>query len=258
MNKALSKSKGIFYNDKEKRCWNPNKDKIVKLPYVPEFEEKIVSKLENCGYKFVFCYEDTMKKNLCKNKLEPVVQGQDYVGPGVYVIDCNKCSLSYVGETGRNLVTRKTEHERDVSKYNVNSAIAKHCWSERDHRMDFENSRIVYKSNNVKVRRLIEGALIDSIPTIEGNKSFSKVDSINLKTIVKEAGLTNLVRQKRELINDNRPQRIIPQNDRPSIPGFEPLPLEEERRLGSRLVSVNGQCIRRSHRLNLTSSLSFC
>ena len=174
------------------------------------------------------------------------------MGPGVYVIDCNKCSFSYVGETGRYLETRKTEHERDVSKYNVNSAIAKHCWSERDHRMDFEISRIVYKSNNVKVRRLIEGALINRTPTIEGNESFSKVDSIHLKTIVKEAGLTNLVRQKRELINDNRPQRIIPQNDRPSIPGFEPLPLEEERILGSRLVSVNGQCIRRSHRLNLT------
>ena len=41
--------------------------------------------------------------------------------------------------------------------------------------MDLENSKIVYKSNNVKIRRIIEGVLIDSIPTIEGNKSFSKI-----------------------------------------------------------------------------------
>ena len=249
LNKALCKSRRIFYNNKEKRCWNPNKDKIVKLPYVPEFEEKIVSKLDKCDYKFVFSYEDTLKKSLCKNRLEPCGQGQDYEGPGVYLIDCNKCSLSYVGETGRNLETRKKEHGRDIRNWNVNSAIANHCWSEGDHSMNFNNSKIVYKSNNVKIRRLIEGALIDSIPTIDGNKSFSKVDSINLKTIVKEARLTNLIRQKKELCNPNPVDPVIPQDDLPNLPGIDPLPAVEERRLGTRLITVNGQHLRRSNRL---------
>ena len=173
LNKALCKSRRIFYSNEEKQCWNPNKDKIVKLPYVPDFEGKIVNKLDSCGYKFVFSYEDTLKKSLCKNKFEPSLQGQNYEGPGVYLINCNRCSLSYVGETGRNLGTRKKEHARDIRNWNVNSAIANHCWKESDRSMDLENSKIVYKSNNVKIRRLIEGVLIDSMPTIEGNKSFS-------------------------------------------------------------------------------------
>ena len=250
INKALSKSRRIFYNNGERRNWNANKDKIVKLPYVPEFEEKIVSKLDNCGYKFVFSYEDTIRKSLCKNKLEPSLQRQNYEGPGVYLIDCNKCSLSYVGETGRNLETRKKEHGRDIRNWNVNSAIANHCWNEDNHRMDFDNSKIVYKSNNIKIRRLIEGALIDSIPTIAGNKSFSKVDPINLKTIVKEARLAGLVKQKKDSYNPNLPETIIPQNNLPNPPGNDPRPPIEERGFGTGLAIINGQHLRRSHRLN--------
>ena len=219
LNKALSKSKRIFHNNEEKRRWNPNNDKIVKIPYVPELEKKIVNKLDDCGYKFVFSYDDTMKKSLCKNKFEPNLHGHEYDGPGVYIISCNKCSLSYVGETGRNLETRNKEHARDIRNYNVNSAIATHCWNNREHSMDFKNSKLVYISNNVKIRRLIEGALIDCIPTIEGNKSFSKVDPINLKKIIFEAKLVDTIKQKNpqtEPQSDNPPssQPIeIPQTD---------------------------------------------
>ena len=170
----------------------------------------------------------------------------------MYLIDCKKCSLSYVGETGRNLEIRKKEHCRDIRNWNVNSAIANHCWRELEHSMDFNNSKIVYKSNNVKIRRLIEGALIDSIPTIEGNKSFSKVDAINLKSIVRESGLTDLIRQKKSTCNVNPPGQLIPQNDLPNPPGNDPLPPIGERGLGSSLVTVNGQDIRRSHRLYIT------
>ena len=182
------------------------------------------------------------------------MQGQDYEGPGVYLINCNKCSLSYVGETGRNLEIKKKEHARDIRNWNVNSAIANHCWKEGDHKMDFKNSKIVYKSNNVKIRRLIEGVLIDSIPTIEGNKSFSKVDSINLKTIVNEARLVDFIKQKNESFNPSPSEPAIPQNDIPDPPVNDPLPSNEEGGLGRRLISVNGQYLRRSHRLNVSQS----
>ena len=118
--------------------------------------------------------------------------------------------------------------------------------------MDFDNSRIIYRSNNVKIRRLIEGALIDSIPTIEGNKSFSKVDPFNLKSIVKEAGLTDMIKQKQMPANPNIPEPLIPQNNPLNIPEDDHQPPVEERQLGSRLITVNGQCIRRSHRLDVT------
>ena len=89
--------------------------------------------------------------------------------------------------------------------------------------------------------------MIDSIPTIDGNKSFSKVDPINLKTIVKEARLTNLIKQKKERCNPDPP--LIPQIDPPNLPRNDLLPPDEERGLGSRLIAVNGQYVRRSNRL---------
>ena len=85
---------------------------------------------------------------------------------------------------------------------------------EGDHSMGFSSSKIVYKSNNVKIRRLIEGTLMDSIPTIDGYKSFSKEDPINLKSIVNQARLTHLIRQKKKQpCNPNPPENVIPQND---------------------------------------------
>ena len=159
-------------------------------------------------------------------------------------------SLSYIGETGRNLETRKNKHGRDSRNWHVNSAIANHCWNEDNHRMDFDNSKMVYKSNNVKIRRLIEGALIDSIPTIDGNKSFSKVDPINLKAIVKEARLTGIIKQKIDNDNPSLPEPIILQNSLPNPPGNNHRPPDEERELGTGLVVINGQHYRRSHRLN--------
>ena len=81
------------------------------------------------------------------------------------------CQDKYVGETGRELEVRLGEHKGAVNKNVTGSAVAKHCW-EKDHRMDFNNSKIVYRSNNVSLRRVVEGALIRGIKMIDGNKAF--------------------------------------------------------------------------------------
>ena len=62
--------------------------------------------------------------------------------------------------------------DRAFRIYDEKSAIAKHCWSS-DHRMNFDDSKIVYSNSNIKQRRAVEGVLINSIPTLPGNKSFN-------------------------------------------------------------------------------------
>ncbi len=64
----------------------------------------------------------------------------------VYQINCSDCSWSYVGETGRALITRKKEHERNVKKCKTGSNIANHALA-NDHIIDFKNRKIIDKGS---------------------------------------------------------------------------------------------------------------
>ena len=64
----------------------------------------------------------------------------------IYQIGCSDCPWNYIGETGRAFNTRKKEHVRNVKQFKDGSNIAKHAWS-NDHKIDFENSKIIDKGN---------------------------------------------------------------------------------------------------------------
>ena len=55
----------------------------------------------------------------------------------VYKIKCCDCQASYVGETGRNLSTRLTEHKRATRNGDVNNHIAEHHLQTK-HQIDWD------------------------------------------------------------------------------------------------------------------------
>ena len=103
---------------------------------------------------------------------------------GVYIVSCRDCPLVYVGETGRSLATRIEEHKHACRQGNPNNAIATHAL---EHRINFNNAKIICQNNNIAKRRVIEGAMIHTVDTFPGNKSFSQEDYFTSKFICREA-----------------------------------------------------------------------
>ena len=239
IDESLKKARKIYFSCNDKNNWNKEGAKIIKLPY----HKKLKETTRNLGeeeHKFVYHFDNTIRKCLCSNKLGNI---RDKEKSGVYVINCNNCNLSYVGESGRELSTRLGEHRKAVSVNEDNSAIARHCW-DLDHRMNFEGSKIVYRNSNIKQRRVVEGVLINSIPTVIGNKSFNKLDRLNAKQVIRESNLSRFVKNANKL---DMPRELDRHRPNPCAPNTGLNTDQQER---GRIIIVNdrGQVVRRSRR----------
>ena len=239
LNEALRKAREIYYSCNDKKDWMKEGTKIIKLPYNKKVKE-ITRNLGDDEHKFVFHFNNTIRKCLCRNKLG---NQKDEEKPGVYVIKCNDCNLSYVGESGRQLSKRVGEHKRAVRLNENNSAIARHCW-DFDHRMNFEGSKLVYTNSNVKQRRVVEGVLINSIPTLAGNKSFNSLDKLNAGHVIRESNLSSFVKDANNPVVSREPG---PHRPNP-IPSNEGLTLDQHQVGRTLIINDQGQVVRRSRR----------
>ena len=79
----------------------------------------------------------------------------------VYQISCRDCNAVYVGETGRSVRTRKREHADAVKTFNTKkSALSQHVM-EFDHRIDWDNVKILKSESHAYRRRVAKSFLIN-------------------------------------------------------------------------------------------------
>ena len=77
----------------------------------------------------------------------------------VYEVPCMDCEQVYIGEIGRTMQKRVTEHKTAVWKYDKNNGIAVHAWSE-DHRIDCEAARVRARALQYWKRMVVEALQI--------------------------------------------------------------------------------------------------
>ena len=78
----------------------------------------------------------------------------------VYQYECKVCKKVYVGETGRTLKVRESEHKRAIRNGDENhSGISKHV-IETGHAMEWEGVKILAYETNWKKRKIKEGIFI--------------------------------------------------------------------------------------------------
>ncbi len=83
----------------------------------------------------------TLQREFPSVKHRPPTEEQTNV---IYKIPYKDCPWNYIGETGRSLKTRKSEHVRNVKQNKDGSNIAKHAW-DCDHVIDFDISKVIDK-----------------------------------------------------------------------------------------------------------------
>ena len=162
------------------------------VPYVHSFTEKIQRIFTKHGVATVVKPQTTLRQVLVHPKDK--VEKQKKAGV-VYKIPCSQCEKVYIGETGRQLGTRITEHRKEAEKISDRyftrstrrastnehhkSAITDHV-CQNNHIMNWEASEIVEQESD-KCKRWIKESICISYEQGRGSLSaFSHMDTSDL------------------------------------------------------------------------------
>ena len=164
METALNKARSNFHKASSQSDEPPTHKKTLLLPYSEEITTSTKSLLQD-QINIIHSYPNTVHKKV----VNVHQRQQDNHTPGVYCLPCKDCDLSYVGQTGRDLDTRLTEHKRAIKYAQENSAVFQHV-SQHNHRIDWHKAGLVFKSGCSYRRKIIEASLIAYVPNFNLSK----------------------------------------------------------------------------------------
>ena len=122
------------------------------IPYIKGTSETIQRILQPYNIRVAHKPCTTLRRLLTnvKDKDEPPKrQG------AIYKIACSDCDATYIGETGRNLNTRLTEHKRATKNKDPNNHIAEHH-KHTGHIIDWDSATCITHCTNYHQRRTLE------------------------------------------------------------------------------------------------------
>ena len=79
----------------------------------------------------------------------------------VYQISCRNCNAVYVAETGRSFRTRKREHVDLIKTFNTKKSVLSQHVMDFEHRIDWDNVKILKLESHAHRRRVAESFLIN-------------------------------------------------------------------------------------------------
>ena len=140
---------------------------LCMLPYVKGTSDKLGDICRRAGLHPVFQQKTTLRSILTR------VKGpQKHVDKGVvYQIPCAQCNEVYIGETGRPLKTRISEHKRAVTMGDARNANADH-WMRTDHSMDWKGATVVDRASKWREWRVKESVHIRTRRTYNLDSGF--------------------------------------------------------------------------------------
>ena len=144
---SLTLARKTFYSEKRERN---NKLQYISLPYHPNFDT-IIHPLRLLGFCATFSYPNTIGKSLICNS----PASNEGI---IYKIPC-RCGKFYVGQTGKTIEKRISNHQYNVGTNNTSNAICVHTNS-CNFPIDWQLSKILYRNTGFIDRNVIESACI--------------------------------------------------------------------------------------------------
>ena len=131
---------------------NPTPVTTVTIPYIKGTSETISRILQPYNIRVAHKPTTTLRHLLTnvKDRDEPNNRQR-----AVYKIKCSDCQASYIGETGRNLNTRLSEHKRATKNGDANNHIAVHHQL-TNHNIDWDSAQCLTYSTNYFQRLTLE------------------------------------------------------------------------------------------------------
>ena len=122
--------------------------------YVPGLSEKLGKILRKHDISLAFKPKTKMKNTIFSKLKDPIAPGKQT--NVVYSIPCGTDDGKvYIGQTGRRLEVRLTEHKNDTKKKDARTGLAQHTLQE-GHIFDFDKTRIVEKIDDQETRLVAE------------------------------------------------------------------------------------------------------
>ena len=142
------------YRNSEPNATNTNATPVTTatIPYIKGTSETIARILQPYNIRVAHKPITTLRQLL--TNVEDKDEPSDRRG-AVYKIKCCDCQATYIGETGRNLNVRLTEHKRATRNGDINNHIAEHHLK-TNHRIDWDSAECVTYSTDYYQRITLE------------------------------------------------------------------------------------------------------
>ena len=178
------------------KFWKPPRNLKLNLKIPQILDAKIVLTISLPHSQYVTQYiKPLFHANNCRLAIgsnstirRKVVSNRPLRGAGasagaVYQIPCSDCDKSYYGQSGRGFDIRLREHQDAVRLRRANNACFKHS-IENNHNLDWDNYRILYKSDDLTKRLVVESSLIISRANFNNTKSTLSIENLAAKIIL--------------------------------------------------------------------------
>ena len=148
--------------------------KFLFLPYIAGVTERIERVCNPLGIRAICGHRGKMREALVKMKQTTLELDKKGV---VYKVPFGECNHVYIGETGRTLRKRLTEHKAAVKKCDTKNGIVVHAWNS-EHQVEWEAAKEKEVVPNLAHRRIAEALHIFQTPNTTNLDCGLTLDSI--------------------------------------------------------------------------------